>query len=141
MRGRAIVVGLALALAPFSAAAHLPAFDANDDGRITLAEYQDGWRRILMRADIDGDGRITEREWLTAAGKLQRWLRKTDRPDWVAMGNGRLFAALDLNGDHVVTRAEIDTVTRRRFARFDTNHDGVVTQAEARKMWQRATAP
>ena len=45
-------------------------------------------------------------------------------------GHGRMFKALDQNGDGVISWDETQASRDRRFARLDTDGDGVVTRAE-----------
>lgn len=73
----------------------------------------------LLRADTDGDGRISRAEWLAHAA--QRGMK--GRPE-------RQFARLDLNGDGYLDKSEIDAMLARRFAKRDTNADGVLTPDE-----------
>lgn len=45
-------------------------------------------------------------------------------------GPGMDFEALDLDGDGVITMAEIDSFREARFVRFDANEDGFLDQDE-----------
>ena len=98
----------------------------------TLAEFQARYRERLMRADADGDGRITLAEW-TAAHPPR------DGGEGYGGGRGwgdpaRQFQMLDADHDGFVTPAEIDASSAARFTRMDANHDGVLTPDERMAM-------
>jgi Ca2+-binding EF-hand superfamily protein len=92
--------------------------DANGDGKISLAEMQQGQAAMFARVDTNGDGKI-------------------DGAELDALPNERMAERLekaDLNKDGTITRVEYDQATARssaeRFKRMDKNGDGVVDAAE-----------
>ena len=100
--------------------------DADGNGRITAAEWSYD-REDFRRADHNGDGILTQREFLGEAAS------DGDRP---AVGGGDAplvndagFIDLDANRDDRVSRSEwrSDRVT---FDRLDENRDGYLTRAE-----------
>jgi hypothetical protein len=95
----------------------------------TLAEFQARYRERLMRADTDGDGRISLAEW--TAAHPPRDGGEGPRGDPAAQ-----FQRLDTNHDGYLEPAEIDAMSAERFARMDANHDGVLTPDERRAMWR-----
>ncbi|MGF7147984.1 hypothetical protein FHS96_001593 [Sphingomonas zeicaulis] len=93
----------------------IPGFAA-DEGT-TLADFQVAGRQRLLRADADGDGRISKEEW--AAG------RKNAKRD-----PSRMFTRLDANGDGQLEASELDALLARRFQRIDADGDGSITPDE-----------
>lgn len=73
----------------------------------------------LMRADTDGDGRISRDEWMAYAASRP----KKGIPE-------RQFARLDANRDGFLDKGEVDTMLTRQFAKRDTSGDGVLTADE-----------
>ncbi|MEE8445728.1 MAG: EF-hand domain-containing protein, partial [Alphaproteobacteria bacterium] len=87
--------------------------DTNNDGNVSHAEYMDFGRRLFAAIDADRDGRLSSDEFQrfrvgTTARRDQPV--PTDRASQV-------FAALDGNGDGVLTLAEIETTRDRAFSR------------------------
>jgi hypothetical protein len=111
-----------------SAAPAAPAAPVGQMGdSMTLAQFQARQAERMMSADTDGDGRISQAEWL-AQVKGRRG----------GSGGGydpaQAFARMDTNHDGFVDRAEIDFASAERFRRMDTNGDGVVTPDERMAM-------
>ncbi|HEX7858240.1 MAG TPA: signal transduction protein [Sphingobium sp.] len=89
----------------------------------TLAQFQAAARQRMLKADTNGDGKVSAAEWAAAAQARG------------GAGNGggfadRMFARMDSNGDGFVDAAEIDAMSAQRFARLDTNGDGIVSADE-----------
>lgn len=97
------------------------ALDRNRDGYLSPDELGAGVTRglgatISMRADQNGDGAITEDEFLAIPRRqFQATLRK-----------------LDKNGDGALSQDEINQASGAGFHQMDTNGDGKVSLAE----WQ-----
>lgn len=87
-----------------------PRGDADQDGRISQAEFFDHRVARLTAADADADGLVT-REEMRAAMQA----RRADRAD-------RRFARLDADGDGAVTRTEFDAARGERGPRRDRLH-------------------
>jgi hypothetical protein len=101
--------------------------DANRDGRIAVAEWT--YRtEDFERADHNGDGVLTQREFLgepdDAEGRVP-----DDRRDPVSGDDDSRFSELDANGDRRVSRDEWRG-DRASFTRLDENRDGYLTRAE-----------
>lgn len=73
----------------------------------------------LMRADKDGDGRISRAEWIAFASERGA----KGHPD-------RQFARFDTNHNGYLDKGEIDAMLAQRFAKRDTNGDGLLTPDE-----------
>ena len=106
------------------AAAQSPGSDAPRSGHkgrqsVTKQDFVARGEAALMRADTDGDGRVSRAEWMAYAAA--RGMK--GRPE-------RQFARLDLNRDGVLDKSEIDAMLARRFAKRDTNADGLLTADE-----------
>jgi Ca2+-binding EF-hand superfamily protein len=115
--------------------------DANNDGKVTAAEYQNNRRAFLLRADHDKDGKLSQAEWDHGAAMLRQEVRESGTDGWQLIGKAGLFATLDTNRDGFVTPAEIDTATAARFAQLDPDHDGVITRKEAAALDRKAPKP
>lgn len=85
-------------------------------GDVTLSQYQQRGEARVMAADTDGDGRVSRAEFIAA---------QTGHGDPAAR-----FARMDMNGDGMLDRAEIDTMLTRRFQRMDADGNGVLSPQE-----------
>jgi len=81
--------------------------------------------RLLAR-DTDGDGMVSQAEFLAAGGK---------------QGTARRFATLDKNADGLLDTAEIDAMLTRRFTRMDGNGDNVLSAEERTAVRARKGKP
>jgi Ca2+-binding EF-hand superfamily protein len=95
--------------------------DTNRDGRITASEWTYD-REDFRRADRNGDGVVTEREFLGEDGAGVP-------DDSGAIAGDTRFADLDTNRDNRVSRREWRG-DRADFDRLDENRDGSLTRAE-----------
>jgi len=59
---------------------------------------------------------------------------------WNGRQPDRIFQKLDLNGDGVVDKSELEAARRTAFARADNDHDGYITEAEAQSLLQELRA-
>lgn len=77
-------------------------FDADNDGRISRAEFVTGRTDRLRAADANGDGTVSREEMLAV-----REARQDERAD-------RHFGRLDANGDGSISRGEFDAARESR---------------------------
>ncbi|MDX8477034.1 acid-shock protein [Mesorhizobium sp. VK24D] len=85
----------------------------------TLEKFEARREKAFMRADTDGDGKVSLAEW--TAFQAQR----------KAKGDpAKSFARMDANKDGFVDKSELDAFLAKRFARLDKNNDGVLSADE-----------
>jgi Ca2+-binding EF-hand superfamily protein len=138
------VIGLLAGMATAAAAAPTPLdtlrmpADTNNDGKISLEEYQTSRRDYIMRADANKDGKVTRQEWDRAAQSLRNRLNAEGFDGADLIGKGGWFDQIDANKDGVITPAEIDVMTKARFETFDLNHDGFLDRKEVRQAMKAA---
>jgi len=98
-------------------------FDANNDGKVTKAEFDKAAAKKFKDADASGDGKLTFEEFL-------------------AFKKAKHFAHMDTNKDGKISKQEfIDYKTakaERKFARKDKNNDGFITRDEMMSMHDKA---
>lgn len=117
----AIALGLGLAFAGPLHAQRLSYdnADADNDDRVSRAEFVAARDRQFARFDKNGDGAISSTDFAHAAS-YRRGLRKIDRA----------LAVLDLNGDGSLSREEVHESGTPIFDRADADHDGYLTETE-----------
>ncbi|UXN59076.1 EF-hand domain-containing protein [Phyllobacterium zundukense] len=93
--------------------------DKNDDGAVDLSEFTNMDR--LKQADTNGDGTLSQDE--IQAMVMKRIVERQAR---------RMTNRLDVNGDGVVTIAEVEKQKEKRFALMDRNDDGKLERSELR---------
>jgi hypothetical protein len=98
--------------------------DADGNGRITAAEWSYD-REDFRRADHNGDGVLTQREFL---GEAANDAEGADG-GYASTGTDAQFLDLDTNRDDRVSRSEWRS-DRASFDRLDENRDGYLTRAE-----------
>ena len=98
--------------------------DANNDGVVTLAEFNASRAAEFVRLDTNRDGQLSRDEM--RAGR--RWGGR-DRGGPDGPGGDRL-TRLDTNHDGNISRAEFEAGPNGMFDRLDTNHDGVISAQE-----------
>jgi len=94
--------------------------DANGDGVITRAEFQQSRSARFDKADRNHDGAVSRDDFK----RLARF-----RPSAVERLDA-LISEADANGDGRVTRQEMANAPTPIFDRADTNQDGKIDQAE-----------
>jgi hypothetical protein len=113
------------------------ALDANGDGSVSTSEFLaaqiERANEAFTRMDSDGDGSLSQDE---APG--QRPPGAGGRPGGQSGGG---FAALDANGDGIITEKEfIEAGANRQkeiFAQIDVDENGEVTEEEMQTFYQR----
>lgn len=114
---------LLLVLSPFLLAA-TPAVQERDT---TLEQFLATRKERLLKADTNGDGRLSPAEWKQARSGA-------------GGDSDRLFALVDTDKDGALGTAEIEAFITARFTRLDANGDKVVTRAEAAGAKQASAA-
>jgi Ca2+-binding EF-hand superfamily protein len=77
--------------------------------------------------------------WLAAAACAACSVASAAEP-WNGPQPDRIFQKLDLNGDGVVDKSELDAARRAAFERADADHDGYITEDEAQSLLQQLRA-
>ncbi|HNV84921.1 MAG TPA: EF-hand domain-containing protein [Arenimonas sp.] len=114
------------------------ALDANNDGKISYAEFQNNpkQRERFDKADLNRDGGLTQDEIRQAHQQM-----KQQRQERRAKGREKMQAMrekmkrLDVNNDQALTRAEIGNELPKLSENFDIidgNNDGKITREEMR---------
>lgn len=104
---------LAFALCLGSAA---PALAQSKD--VSAEQYVAGRVARTMKADADGDGKLSPDEWAKA--------RANSKGD-----PARSFQKTDADSNGFITPDELKTTAQKRFDKLDANHDGTLSQEEA----------
>lgn len=114
-------------------------FDQNGDEKVTKAEFNAVREAQFKRTDENGDGSLTEQEYvLEFEDRLDTQIKKTYEGQ-IKQTYVR-FGVLDTNKDKKMTFAEYMVSGFAAFNRYDTNGDGYLTLADpAPKPRERAT--
>lgn len=108
----------------------LALYDGNGDGKVERGEFDQARATQFTRTDANGDGRLTQDEYLAEyEDRLDRHIATqtggSDKQTRVR------FGALDTDKDGKMTFAEYQVSGKRTFDAADRNHDGVVDAADA----------
>lgn len=99
------------------------AADTNNDGSVSLEEFQASFTERFAAFDSDSDGTVTaaEVEAIVSASDDRRLVRQANR-----------VRTMDANWDGQLTSAEIQTASATMFERLDTNDDGKLDRDDRR---------
>lgn len=121
---------------PEARAAAFTDADSNRDGRLSMAEFQAARSRKLAeqfaKLDANKDGGLTQDE-MREAVREHRHMRSARKHQAMAMREQA--RALDANGDHALSRAEIgDKMPKlaENFDAIDLDNDGALSRDELR---------
>ncbi|MGE0487796.1 MAG: EF-hand domain-containing protein [Vulcanimicrobiota bacterium] len=99
------------------------------------------WESLQSTADINGDGMVTQTEWLTTWENFYQQLPTSDSvPAWFEQFARALFEALDIDSDGRICKADYQTFLEAHglsedvdtiFSRLDLNGDGHISWDEA----------
>ena len=118
-----LIAGSALAQTKGAAA-----LDANNDGKVTLSEFQAGrGAQMMARLDTDKDGKLSKAEFEAMRKPKAEDAATTATP---AKGAGKMWSKIDADNDGFVSKAELDGFLEGRFKRMDADNDGALTVAE-----------
>lgn len=142
----ALVVAPELALAqspegPRGPGGFLARFDADGDGKVTLAEVEAAAQAQLTAADADGDGQVTVEELRDGQVAARFKALDADGDGKITLGEfqaqpqggrrgGAGMMARDEDGDGKLSLAELTAMPRRMFDMADADHDGALTAEE-----------
>ncbi len=108
-------------------------FDGDKDGKVTRAELDARIKEKFQRADLDGDGVITDadlppmmRDRGILSGKGHVGHRRGRRGARMM----RFLRDADTNADGQISFEEAMAASGKRFARFDRNKDGAVDKSD-----------
>jgi len=113
-------------------------YDQNNDGQISLAEFNQQLNASFSRIDSDGNGRFDKAEFLQYSEQKKAEYKKKKMARH-ADAKQRYFNKLDKNSDGVIAQSEYMDVAinkakekaAKRFAELDShNSDGNISQAE-----------
>jgi Ca2+-binding EF-hand superfamily protein len=104
-------------------------FDGNGDGNITDKEFMDAGKRDFAALDTDRDAVVSEKEFLDPKPRGAEQLKGTElaraKQIWTQQ-----FAGLDSDKNKKLSTAEHQTAEKRSFEHLDSNKDGEITVAE-----------
>lgn len=128
-----LAIGLATALGAVRGAAALPAprTDANGDGRISEAEFLAAATARFEALDRHHRGSLDAGDFAASTAWQVRAERRV----------ARLLERADRNDDSALDAAEAHAAAERRFARLDRNGDGVLELGERARPAARRTPP
>jgi Ca2+-binding EF-hand superfamily protein len=109
--------------------------DRNRDGVVTLGEMRAMRTRRMAAIDINRDGRISRREFMSARPP---WAKGRKQPG-MERRRARIFARIDTDRDGVISPTEREASLMRWFARMDADRDGRLTRREfaTARQWLR----
>jgi len=133
------LAGTAMA-APHEGSAFIHDYDADHDGKVSRAEFDNGRFARFKATDANGDGWVSEDEYVQEySGRLEQQLADSDRNEekkteerqrQIRQSHVR-YGVLDKDKDGKMSQAEYDFSGARAFADQDNDKDGIVTATDA----------
>lgn len=102
-------------------------YDADHDGKVSLAEYEAGRMMQFKRMDTDNSGALSFAEIDAASAMAAQ--RGGPMADMMKARNDALKAA-DTNGDQSISADEFTAFVDAEFKKIDANIDGFLTEDE-----------
>lgn len=106
--------------------------DQNGDGVLSDDEVASRHEEVFDALDADGDGTLTENEFLAGAASAYRGPRHLERKDRLEQHRRNRFSTMDRNRDGKVSQEEYMAAARDQFRASDLDKDGKVTVWEFR---------
>jgi phage FluMu protein gp41 len=104
-------------------------FDGNGDGNITDKEFMQAGKRDFAALDTNADSVVSEKEFLDPKPRGAEQLKGTElaraKQIW-----SQQFASLDTDKNSKLSAAEHESAEQRSFEHLDSNKDGEITVAE-----------
>jgi opacity protein-like surface antigen len=126
----------AISALPAAAQMGPPKLDQNGDGRVLYAEYRSAnVDKTLETLDADRNGQVSREEFDKFAG-----MARTFGGARAAAAMDQWWRSTDTNADGAMSRAEMETSSRRRFDAADSNRDGALDKVEVAALRQRQRA-
>ncbi len=117
----------------------LNARDSNQDGVISVAEYENLALAKFHKADSDGDGALSAEEAYNTRYKHRpEMMKKSQKVKDIIIKH--LMKRWDANGDLQISEAEQMEPVRNEFMRIDRDLDKAITRDELISFWGRKQA-
>ena len=128
-RSLGLVCGLALGVLPAVYAdhhgdSHFKKMDANNDGKVSVAEHTAAAKLMFTECDANHDGLVTAAEMDAAM------VARGEKPAKDEKTSAEKIKMMDQNSDGKLTAAEHDAGTGKMFAKMDKDADGALSKAE-----------
>ncbi len=111
--------------------------DANGDKRLAADEAPEGVAPMIRRGDRDGDGQLSEREFLQMSRRMAEFQQAPADPAEIRRGVRQLLNRFDRNGDGAL---DADEAPRRLAANFERLDQDASGSLEGDELQQAAAA-